>query len=308
MKKYIIYLLAIFNFSFVFSQNTEVKKSNNHTLTEGTQIFIIPPTNFSTSSVFQGYENTKNNSSIVLIQLSSTFENLVQIHSNENLTKKGVEIITKNDFSLNNQKGLLIEAQQFSKIYKKNFNQFYFLLKLDNNKSLLVTANYPEIESNNIKEKIKESLFSIFYDETVKLDQNYTFDFDVDISKSTFIKKDLISGSIFLDGGSKGICIISKSIRYIDSSDKKKASIEIIKKLSQFNFQNLDSFEEIIIGDFKAYKSIGDLIDKNNIKKKYIQTIIFDNKSYYNITAILPKITDEISNEYNYIINSFKIK
>jgi hypothetical protein len=308
MKKYIICFLALFNLLIAFSQNIEVKKSDNHILTEGTQIFLIPPTNFTTSSQFQGFENNKNSSSIVFFQVASTFENLLKIHSNENLTKKGIEIITKKDFSLNNHEGQLIEAKQFSKKHKITFNQFYFLLKLDNNKSLLVTANYPETESNNLKEKLKESLFTIYYDESVKLEQNYTFDFDVDISKSTFIKKDLIKGSIFLDGGSKGICIISKSIRYIDSSDKKKASVEIIKKLSQFNFQNLDSFEEIIIGDNKAYKSIGNLIDKNNIQKKYIQTIIFDNNNYYNITAILPKITDEITKEYNYIMNSFKIK
>ena len=44
---------------------------------------------------------------------------------NENLTKKGIEIIIKKDFSLNNHEGQLIEAKQFSKKQKINLEKNY---------------------------------------------------------------------------------------------------------------------------------------------------------------------------------------
>ncbi len=72
---------------------------------------------------------------------------------------------------------------------------------------------------------------------------------------------------------------------------------------------NLEEINKLLnqIIDNSKFKDL-DSEQKETLKKKIIQTIIFNNNNYYNITAIIPEITDEFSQEYTSLINSFKLK
>jgi hypothetical protein len=220
---------------------------------------------------------------------------------------KGMELIDKVSISINGMIGELIQAKQFSAAHGYIFLKYTLILALEQNVTLMINGNYPESKKEEIGLIIKDALLSVYYDQNLKLDHFSALDFTVDLSKTKYKVQNSISGTILLDGGENGIIIIAKSIRPISSSDKKGASIQVLKAISTIRYVNLESSKEVKIDVCEGYQIVANVL-KNNKPAKAIQTILFGENYYYNFTAIVPKYTKEILDDYEYILNSFKRK
>lgn len=303
----IITCLTLFYTSINAQSSFSNKKSNKHVEIPGTQIAISPPRNFELSSQFVGFQDLTSGSSLMIMQIPASFEKIKEGFTKDKMQTKGMELIDKVSISINGMIGELIQAKQFSAAHGYIFLKYTLILALEQNVTLMINGNYPESKKEEIGLIIKDALLSVYYDQNLKLDHFSALDFTVDLSKTKYKVQNSISGTILLDGGENGIIIIAKSIRPISSSDKKGASIQVLKAISTIRYVNLESSKEVKIDVCEGYQIVANVL-KNNKPAKAIQTILFGENYYYNFTAIVPKYTKEILDDYEYILNSFKRK
>lgn len=282
-------------------------RTENHLIISGTSISMVPPEGFIPSSHYLGFQDAASGSSIIINQIPARYLTFKNSFSDTYLRPKRIELIEKSRIMINDMESTLLKVSQYSPAHNYTFLKYILILDMGADNSLLINASFPESKKEQMDTIIKNAVLSVFVDKSAQWEKSVGLDFTVDLSKTKFKQMKSISGTIFLNIGKEGMMIIAKSIRPVDFSDKKGASINILKAISNVSYRNLESSKNIIIDDCDGYQVVANVLVSGK-KQQAVQTVLFGENYYYNFTMIVPSVSVEFTTDYEYILNSFKRK
>jgi len=161
------------------SKNLKTEKSEKHINIPGTRLFMIPPNGFEVSKSFIGLQKGDN----YLIQIydldGGNFYSNAKNVSKKAFEDQGMKVLEYSEFQLNGYPVKYLHVKGLNNIMS---HQFIFG---DSTFSVMALGAYP-IGQEEIGKKIKESIFTMFYDKNTKVDPMATALFSVDQSKSKF--------------------------------------------------------------------------------------------------------------------------
>ncbi len=161
------------------SKNITNENSENHTNIPGTRLFMIPPNGFEVSKSFIGLQKGDN----YLIQIydldGGNFYSNAKNVSKKAFEDKGMKVLEYAEFQLNGYPVKYLHVQGLNNIMS---HQFIFG---DSTFCLMALGAYP-VGQEEFGKKIKESIFTMWYDKNTIVDPMSTALFSVDQSKSKF--------------------------------------------------------------------------------------------------------------------------
>jgi hypothetical protein len=297
-------------FTYVLQAQTTLttNKSEQHIAIKGTQVFLKPPTGYESATNFLGFQNAAIGASIMVIQLSGPYNEVISGFSPSNMKQRGMSLLEKENVSLNNYRGTLFTVRQFSPAHGFDFLKYTLILNVGKNSTLMINGSYPESVKETAAQPLKSAILSAYYDATLKTDNLSSLDFTVDISTTKFKLSDKsLSGSLILEGPEKEFMMIAKSIRALSTSDKKGSSIAALKAVRNIEYLNFEGGREINQDDAEGYQ-ITALIRHEGKPAKALQTILFGENYYYVFFLIMQSNKQELVNDFENIVRSFKRK
>ena len=165
LKKWIgvCYLCSVFCFSF--AQNTA--KINNtvtpqHEKVIGTKLYLLVPEGFEQSVEITGFQQVNTKNSILIKESAGSYKSLTQTFMTENMTVKGLKMISQEKMLLNGDEATLFKLSQ--KVNKFDFIKFLLFFG-DENYCVLLSAVFAPNDAA-LEDKIKKSLLSVAFKET----------------------------------------------------------------------------------------------------------------------------------------------
>ncbi|NNV55113.1 PsbP-related protein [Limnovirga soli] len=272
-------LVSILAFAqIVFAQTDKLSKVS------GTKCSLVAPSGFVAATSFSGFQNIKNGASIVINELPTPYQSLVEGFTAEALKSKGMILVKKETIDFNGAKATLINLTQSANgtTYLKQMLVFG-----DTKNTVIVNGIYPEA-SKEIGAKIKEALLSTVYSnsQTDKPLEASTFGIDVKDTDFKLLKN--MSGSFLYstDGkfpSEKPTLIVGNSIAKIASQNQKKYSEERLKKLPGGELSVIKEIKEISVDNLKGYEIVADGKTKDDKPVLVYQVMLFNDKGDYYI-------------------------
>lgn len=304
------FCLSIFLTSQFFSvaqQQIVTAKTGEHVNVVGTQVWIDAPDGFDKAANFAGLQHTASGSSMMVTAIPAKYEAIADGFTAANLKTRGMTFIAKESFQINSKAAVLISSEQFSPAHGYNFLKYSLLLDYGKDSTLLINVNFPENKKADLQDNLRTSLLSVFIDKNIVLGEFSAVDFTIDYAGTKFKPQKSMSGTLLFEGPAKSMLIIAKSVRHLDNSDKKGASIAALKAISQIRFENIISTKELQLDDAEAYQVLANITTKDR-PAKALQTILFGQNYYYDFLLIMPEETPELLKDYDLILKSFKRK
>ncbi|MFT4018843.1 MAG: hypothetical protein QM668_17905 [Agriterribacter sp.] len=225
MKK--ILLLA-----FLFCGQIAFTQTEEHIKVPGTKCSLIPPADFVAAANFSGFQNAATGASIMINELPTPYQSLVDGFTAEALKSRGMTLIKKQTIDFNGSKATLIDLSQSANgtIYLKQM-----LIFGDTKGTVLVNGIYPET-SKDIEAKIKDALRSTVYNPSQNDNPLEAATFTIDTKNTDFKLIKYMSGSLLYstDGKiptQKPTLIVGNSLVKVPTENQKKYSEERLKKL-----------------------------------------------------------------------------
>ncbi|HUC80040.1 MAG TPA: hypothetical protein VMR70_03955 [Flavisolibacter sp.] len=299
---------------FFFSNNSfgqlEItnSKTENHIHQKGTQVFLQPPNGFETAANFLGFQNQLTGSSIMVIQMTGPYEEVIKGFTPENMKTKGMTLLGREAVKINQQEGQLLWVKQFSPTHGYDFQKYTLVLKLGPKSTLIINGNFPELQKEAMAESIRKCVLSAFIEKSLPVNPFASVDFTIDLSNSVFKPSTkTMSGGLLLEGPNNEMMIVVKSIRAITTPDKKGASINVLKTINTITYVDLVDSKEIIQDGATGYQITANVLERGE-KKKAIQAVLFGENYYYVFLVILPAQNKPLVSDFERILASFKRK
>ncbi|MBK7428189.1 MAG: hypothetical protein IPI60_14815 [Saprospiraceae bacterium] len=235
MTKSLISLLFLFTMLTSFGQKKfDNKLSETHIAVKGTKISLIPPPDFTKASNFNGFEEEESSSSIMVLDLPTSYADISGSLTKANLAKQGVEAEQIEEIIVNGLPALFISGQQMA--YGELFGK-YILVFGTEKETIIINGAFPK-ELEELGPEIKKAMLTIYYEREKILDPFENLDFSVD-PKGTKLKfAGNVSGSLLFTVDAqvptltddKTNLIVAKSISAVNAGDKKTFSINRLNK------------------------------------------------------------------------------
>ena len=304
-------LLAI---SFIgFGQELPKEKTKNHIQINGTNIFMIPPVSFESSSNFKGFQNpTDQTSMIMTMEIPGPYSEVSKGFNSEMLKAQGMELKTKKEIKVAEFNGLLIEIDQPANgmIFSKQI-----LIYGNEKSSTLINGVYLK-DSLRLGEKIKQSVLTTFVDSETESnpreDLNYSLNenmgslkFKAIIGNGMLFNRDLKTPTESFD---KATLLTDKSYAKVEIKNEKLFCISRLKKYpDDYSVIPSKGINEIEIDNLKGFE----LFAKNNDKDKeeMYQVILFDeNGGYYLFIGTYEVGSEQAISDIKNIVQTFERK
>jgi hypothetical protein len=269
-----------------FGQELPTKKSENHIQINGTNIFMIPPNLFESSSNFKGFQNPDDPTSMIMaMEIPGPYSEVTKGFNSEMMKTQGMELKNKTEIQVAEFKGLLIELDQSAN--GMTFSK-QILVYGSEKSSMLINGVFLK-DSLKLGEKIKQSILSTFVDSEIKSDPraalNYSLDenggdlkFNSVIGNGMLFNRDLKTPT---ESEDKASLITDKSFAKMEIENKKLFCISRLKKYpDDYSIIPSKGINEIEIDNLKGFE----LFAQNNDKaeEEMYQAILFDeNGDYY---------------------------
>lgn len=253
----------------------------------GTKCSMIPPVGFVASTTFGGFQNAEIGASIMINELPTSYQTLVDGFTAEALKSRGMTLIKKETIDFNGSKATLFNVTQSANgtTYIKQMLVFG-----DTKVTVLVNGIYPEA-SKDIDAQIKDALFSTVYNISQSENPLEAATFTIDTKDTDFKLIKYMSGTLLYstDGKiptEKPILMVGNSIAKVSSQNQKKYSEERLKKLPNGEQNTIEEIKEITIDNLKGYEIIAKGKTKDNEKELVYQVMLFnENGDYYIIVG-----------------------
>jgi hypothetical protein len=283
-------------------------KTDKHVAVKGTQIFLSPPDGFTEATNFPGFQNPSLGASIVATQISGPYEAVKRGFTPEQMKEKGMTLLKRETIRLNKMDAELLTITQYAPAHGFDFLKFALILKAGPASTIMVNGNLPVSQKEELGEKLRKSVLSVYIDKSVPVDPFSSVDFTVDLSTTRFKHSDkTLTGSLILEGPGKEFMMIAKSIRPLNTTDKKGASIAVLKAMSNIKYIGLLHDKPIELDNAEGYL-IEAAIEADNKSQKAIQAILpGENYCYVFVTFLRPESAD-LEKDFDAILRSFKRK
>lgn len=283
-----------------FSQNAQ------HIKVPGTKCSIVPPAGFEVASTFGGFQNQELGASIVIMEIPGPFEEIMSGFTAEKLESKGMTILSKDTLRFNNLPAHFYTMRQTGgdgNIYKKQILVFG-----SSSNTVMVNGIYPE-KSNSIDGKMKESLMSTIYDNTVIEDPLDAAVFTLDVKGTEFKVVKYMMGSLLysVDGQiptDKATLMAGTSSTKITGEDKKQFALGRFKNLPNGNGSTIKETNEVVIDGMSGYE----IIAYNGAGLLYEVMLFSESGHYFIIVGQTKEEKDKYLKVYKQIAKTFKRK
>lgn len=290
------------------SKNITTVKSEKHINIPGTRLFMIPPVGFEISKSFIGLQKGDN----YLIQIydldGGNFYSNAKNVSKKAFEDQGMKVLEYSEFQLNGYPVKYLHVKGLNNIMS---HQFIFG---DSTFSVMALGAYPIGQEENGK-KIKESIFTMFYDKNTVVDPMATALFSVDDSKSKF-KFHQSSSNVFMYSidGKKNTDRFSPMVLISQLPKEQNMTFEgvsevLINGLEQSGFimKDVESQEMKSVNGKEAYEKVfyGYL---NGKKVKIYYLILMTSDQCVSFSGLTYSDNENNLNEFKKLSETLKIK
>ncbi len=312
-RSILLLLLSLFTQS-IFSQkiNEYSEPTKNHVLVKGTNINMIPPKGYTESTNFKGFQNSDDQTSMIMIvEIPGPFNEVSKGFTIEMLATKGMKLINKKEISINEFKGYLIDLEQEANglTYAKNI-----LIYGDDNSTTIINGVFLK-NSKETEIIIKESVSSTVIDNRVKVNSREALDYTLEDSGDLVFVSIIGNGFLFNRDGKiptqsddKATLIADRSYNKTEIEDHKQFCLLRLKKFPD-DYQIIDKkgVNEIEIDGLKGYELYAKNLDKEN--ELLYQVILFqEDGGYYIFIGTYFKGKESTLKDIQKIIMTFKRK
>lgn len=314
MIKKIKITTLLLSFSLIgFGQELPKEKSENHIQIKGTNIFMVPPTSFESSSNFKGFQNPNDQSSMIMtMEIPGPYSEVSKGFNSEIMQKQGMELKTKKEIKVAEFDGLLIELDQSANglIFSKQI-----IIYGNEKSSTLINGVYLK-DSLQLGEKIKESILTTFVDTKVESNPrealNYSLDenvgslkFKAVIGNGMLLNRDLKTPTESID---KATLLTDKSFAKVEIKNEKLFCISRLKKYpDDYSVIPSKGINEIEIDNLEGFELFAKNNDKEN--EEMYQVILFEeNGGYYLFIGTYVTGSEKAISDIKNIIQTFKRK
>ncbi|MFA0962320.1 hypothetical protein AB9P05_10960 [Roseivirga sp. BDSF3-8] len=157
----IICTLLVIIFGLI--QTFPSEKSENHILVSGTNVFMIPPPSFESSDEPKGFRNAESGSFIMVEKSPESSASEMLKSLSEMSGHPSFKINSRTDIHVSGFKGFFFDIEQYGAgIWISNQ-----MLVVENDEAFTLINGVCPIDSVQLKEKIKESIYSTYMDSEI---------------------------------------------------------------------------------------------------------------------------------------------
>ncbi len=306
--------ILLLSFSLIgFGQELPKEKSEDHIQIKGTNIFIVPPTSFESSSNFKGFQNLNDQTSMIMvIEIPGPYSEVTKGFNSEMMQKQGMELKTKKEIKVSEFDGLLIELDQSANgiIFSKQI-----IIYGNEKSSTLINGVYPK-DSLQLGRKIKESILTTFVDVKIKSNPRDTLKYSLNENVGSLKFKAVIgNGMLFnrdlkipTESIDKATLLTDKSFAKVEIKNEKLFCISRLKKYpNDYSIILSKGINEIEIDNLKGFELFAKNNDKEN--EEMYQVILFDkNGGYYLFVGTYVTGSENAVSDIKNIIETFNRK
>lgn len=297
-----------FLLSFLFVGQLVFGQTEKLIKVAGTKCSLIPPAGFVAATTFSGFQNAEKGASIMINELPTPYQSLVEGFTAEALASRGMKLIKKETIDFNGSKATLINLTQPANgtTYLKQMLVFG-----DKQGTVLVNGIYPEA-SKEIEGQIKEALLSTVYNSLQNDNPLEAATFTIDIKDTDFKLIKYVSGSLLYstDGKiptEKPTIIVGNSIAKVSTQNQKTFAEERLKKLPRGELSVIKGVQAITIDNLKGFEIVANGKTKDDKPQLTYQVMLFtDQGDYYIIVGQSQEDFDKYLESFKKIAKTFK--
>lgn len=317
-----LFLLIIFSGSIGKAEDipSYAEKTKEHVQIAGTDFWMIPPEGFLAAGTFQGFQDDKTGSSIMVIEIPGPFSKVIQGFEEKSLEEKGMKLLERREFLFMEGLGLLMKVSQ--KDSQSGAYLKWILAFGDENTTTLLNGIFPERFEAEMSGKILKALLSTVVEKGVPIDPLQAASFQLDVSETKLRFTRLISGTLIytvagvlpVTSEDQTVFIAGPALGRVPIPDKRGYALGRIQKYPKIKDVQIKSSDEISIDGLSGYEISAEGIQTDtNTKKLLYQTILYDERpeaqtSYYLLTGATNVNFEENLQAFKKVARSFKRK
>ena len=314
MKNLLLLLMVTFHIVVYGQKNIINKLTKRHVHVKGTKVSLIPPEGFEKSKNYQGFKNSEYNACIMVTEIPNKFSKFSKQMNKSNLKTKGLDLLSKQEFTINNKSVIFIEANQMlgNALVKK----YILYLELQNN-SIIINGMFYDKFKDLLEKPLKESLFSIICNTNLKVNPLDGLNYKVDISgtKLKFAKVFSnisfynVDGKLPSESEDKTDFLIGSSFGKQELEDKKQITLTFFKKITKSENFKPENFTTIEVNGLDGYEIISKIKNRTTGKlMKVYFTLLFKDNIYYYLYGTAYNQFKKNINMFKKVALTFKLK
>lgn len=313
IKKIRITALLLSFSQFGFGQELPKEKSENHIQIKGTNIFMIPPTSFESSSNFKGFQNPNDQTSMIMaMEIPGPYSEVSKGFNSEMMQKQGMELKTKKEIKVAEFDGLLLELDQSAN--GMTFSK-QIIIYGNEKSSTLINGVYIK-DSLQLGKKIKESILTTFVDSKTESNPREALNYSLNENVGSLKFKAVLGNGMLLnrdlktptESVDKATLLTDKSFAIVEIKNEKLFCISRLKKYpDDYSVIPSKGINELEIDNLKGFELFAKNNDKEN--EEMYQVILFDqNGGYYLFVGTYVTGSEKAISDIKNVIQTFKRK
>lgn len=282
---------------------------------KGTKINLIKPEGFIESTNFPGFQQNTTGATIVVTEFPGAYTDIASGFTAENLKPRGMNLISKENISVDSYKGFLVKftqnanGQEYGKVG---------VIFGDDKESVFIIASFPVELEKELSTVLKDSLIAAKWDRKKEVDPFADLSFNVDASGSLKFAKRLQSTLLYSKDGKfpvevdTPIFVVGKSVSDFPTgtSDYKAFAESRLNQSAENKNIAIESGEAITIDNLNGYEIVANGNDSaSNAPLAIYQVLLFDDKNYFIMQGLVGvKSKDQFLVEFKKMARSFKKK
>ena len=284
IKKWLIVCFALSVCVFSFAQNTA--KINNlvtaqHEKVVGTKLYLIVPKDFQQSVEITGFQQVNSKNSILIKESAGSYKALTQTFMTENMTVKGLKLVSQEKMVLNGDEATLFKLTQ--KVDKFNFVKFLLFFG-DDSYCVLLSAVFAANDAD-LEAEIKKSLLSVAFKEDV-VSEPMPKGFRLDFKKSGLKYGRSISDAVIYSADGKTVPNSLAQNSFFAGSGKAKTTdyaafaSERLQKQIKMPLK-IERNNAVKIGGLEGQETVASTTTADGKTRTLYQVLLFQGENYY---------------------------
>lgn len=276
-------------------------------------IKLIKPDGFEVAEKFDGFQQASTQSSVIVMTIPGPFVEVTKGFTPGELKSQGMKLRSKQNVSIDGNKGILINLHQAA--YGTKFIKWVFAFG-NETETKIITATFPQSKAAKLSTILKSVLLTAKNDVTSPTAGS---DVDFNISPSNKLKftrsmnravmytKD---GEIPAKSPEDPLFIVAPSLSEATIVDKKEFANRRLAQTKSIKINSITSTNPITIDGFDGYEIVADAKDiASDTPITIYQVMLFDDSSYILIQGLVgTKVVNEYLPEFKAMAESFKKK
>ena len=297
---------------FLILLGSWVLNANAAERVNGTQIVIEPPTFLEPAKQFSGYVDEEYGTSIMITEIPGPINEVTKGMTKEGFASKGVTLVSTADIKLGKDPAKLLKLYQTA--YELEFTK-WMLVFGDNTKSIIITATFQTDLSEEVSNKLKETILTARWERDSKVDFFEGLTFKVDETKSLRFAKKMGNAILLTRDGAFPVADKNAPYSIVAASYSKTYGINERSNFARERLMKSEGFTKIEVLSQNQSKAnnlnvevlLAKALDVKSNTWKFIHfSMLFSDDSYYIIQSIAElKEKETIENEFKLLLASF---